>query len=162
MMFEKEDNWDISVCGLNCAKCNVYLAGHGDEEALKTMLGFLKDLKPESIVCDGCRGSLDKHWSSNCHFLACSKKKDLRYCFECREFPCGKLQAFASDGVPHHKKTVENMKRMKEIRIETWLKEQKKKGKRFLSIAADKILNPKSQTQKCQEANYKYKIYWMD
>ena len=128
-MNKETERWDISVCGLNCAKCSIYLAGQGDEEAMKTMLGVLKDVKPESIVCGGCRGSLDIHWSANCKFLACSKKKGLKYCFECTQFPCDDLKAFASDGFPHHKKTVENMKRMKEIGIDIWLEEQKKKGK---------------------------------
>jgi hypothetical protein len=126
-MKKETGKWDISVCGLNCAKCNIYLAGHGDEEALKTMLGFFKDLKPESIVCGGCRGPLDIHWSANCKFLSCTKKKGLKYYFECAEFPCSDLKVFASEA-PHHKKTVENMMKMKEIGIESWLKEQKKKG----------------------------------
>jgi len=130
MMSKKEGNWDISVCGLNCAECTIYKAYHGDDEAMKKMLGYFKDAKPESIVCGGCRGPLDKYWRADCYFLACSKKKELKYCFECVEFPCGKLQAFGSDGYPHHKKTVENMKRMKEIGIDAWLKEQNKKGKR--------------------------------
>ncbi len=35
MMKNEAERWDISVCGLNCAKCEIYLAGHGDEEARK-------------------------------------------------------------------------------------------------------------------------------
>jgi hypothetical protein len=127
-MSKEKDSWNISVCGLNCAKCDIFQASHGNEEAMRVMLGFFKDAKPESIVCGGCRGPLDVHWSADCYFLACSKKKGLHYCFECDEFPCDKLQAFASDGIPHHRKTVENMKIMKEIGIEAWIEEQKKKG----------------------------------
>jgi len=128
-MAKKETGrWDISVCGLNCAKCDILLAGRGDEEKMRNLLGYFKDLKPENIVCGGCWGSLDKHWSANCKFLACTKRKGLTYCFECPEFPCGDLKAFASDGIPHHRKTVENMKRMKEIGIKSWVKEQKEKG----------------------------------
>ena len=77
-MSKKEGNWDISVCGLNCAECTIYKAYHGDDEAMKKMLGYFKDAKPESIVCGGCRGPLDKYWRADCYFLACSKKKELK------------------------------------------------------------------------------------
>jgi hypothetical protein len=127
-MGKEKGSWDISVCGLNCAKCDIFQASHGNEEAMKELLGFFKDVKPEAIVCNGCRGPLDVHWSADCYFLSCSKKKGFKYCFECNGFPCDRLQAFASDGMLHHKKTVENMKRMKEIGIEAWIEEQKKKG----------------------------------
>jgi len=129
LLKKETDGWDISVCGLNCAKCEILLAGQGDEKSMENLLGFFKDLKPENIVCGGCRGPLDRHWSADCKFLACTKRKGLTYCFECTEFPCGDLKAFASDGPPHHRKTVENMKLMKEIGIESWLKEQKKSGR---------------------------------
>jgi hypothetical protein len=97
--------WDISVCGLNCAKCDI-----------------LTDQKD----CQGCRGPLDNHWSPDCPFLPCIKEKGYKYCFECQAFPCEKLEAFASDGHAHHKQTIENLKRMKKIGIEAWIAKQKK------------------------------------
>jgi hypothetical protein len=127
-MSKETGSWDISVCGLNCAKCDLYQASRGNEEAMKRIMGWLKDAKPGSIFCGGCRGPLNIHWSADCKFLECTKKKGLKYCFECDEFACDRLQAFASDGYWHHRKTVENMKRMKEIGIEAWVEEQKKKG----------------------------------
>ena len=98
------EEWDISVCGLNCAKCDLYHAGE----------------------CGKCRGSLEAHWSPDCRFLSCAREKSHQYCFECAEFPCKGLQEFASDGIAHHKQTVENMKRMKEIGIQAWIAEQEK------------------------------------
>lgn len=96
--------WDISVCGLNCARCDLYHSGK----------------------CGKCRGSLKVHWSPDCRFLPCAREKGHRYCLECDAFPCEKLEEFASDGYAHHKQTVENMKRMKQIGIEAWIKEQEK------------------------------------
>ncbi|MHA2101410.1 MAG: DUF3795 domain-containing protein, partial [Candidatus Kariarchaeaceae archaeon] len=66
------------------------------------------------------------HVISTCKFLPCAQEKGLRHCFECNEFLCQKLEDFASDGYDHHKQTVENMKRMKEIGIEAWITEQDK------------------------------------
>ena len=39
--------------------------------------------------------------------------------------PCDKIQAFASDGHDHHRITVENLKRMREIGLDKWLSEHK-------------------------------------
>jgi len=97
-------DWDVSVCGLNCARCKLF----------------------ESGQCKGCRGPLDKHWSPNCEFLPCSKARGHRYCFQCGEFPCKKLQMFAADGHEHHRLAVENMKKMKKIGLEKWIAEQQK------------------------------------
>lgn len=133
MKAENSDKWVISVCGLNCAKCDIYEAGHGNEKARNEIIEWFKKernltLKPEQITCEGCRGSLDTHWSSDCKMLLCEKNKKLEYCFQCEDFPCTNVNEFASDGVSHHKRTVENAKRMKEIGLETWIAEQKRKG----------------------------------
>ncbi len=96
--------WDIAICGLNCAKCGLLETGK----------------------CAGCRGPADKHWSADCGFLACTRVKGLRYCFECDELPCEKLTAFANDGYEHHRITVENLKRMREIGLEAWLEQQER------------------------------------
>jgi hypothetical protein len=97
-------DWDISVCGLNCARCKMVTDGK----------------------CKGCRGPLDQCWSGDCEFRPCAESKGHRYCFECAEFPCDKLQAFAADPYEHHRITVENLKKMKEIGLEKWLAQQEK------------------------------------
>ena len=97
-------DWDISVCGLNCARCKLREQGK----------------------CGGCRGPLDKHWSPGCKFLPCAKAKGHRYCFECADLPCDKLQAFASDGHEHHCLAVENLKQMKALGLDQWVAKQPK------------------------------------
>ncbi|MEM3458845.1 MAG: DUF3795 domain-containing protein [Candidatus Bathyarchaeia archaeon] len=133
MKDEDSANWAISVCGLNCAKCDIRRAGRGDEKLRNEILEWFrrernKILKPEQIRCEGCRGPLEAHWSDDCKMMLCAKKKGFQYCFQCREFPCAHVTAFSSDGVPHHKRTVENSKKMKEIGLNAWIAEQKKKG----------------------------------
>ena len=96
--------WDISVCGLNCAKCKVRERGE----------------------CAGCRGPLEQQWSGDCTFRPCAKAKGHHYCFECDSFPCDKLEAFASDGYEHHRLTVENMKAMKAMGLKNWVAQQPK------------------------------------
>jgi len=133
MRDENSDTWTISVCGLNCAKCDMYEASHGNEKVRDEIVQWFKEkrnktLQPEQIRCEGCRGPLDAHWSEDCRMLSCATQRGLQYCFQCSDFPCTKLKDFCSDGVAHHKRTVENLARMKEIGVQAWIAEQKAKG----------------------------------
>ena len=107
-----DQSWNISVCGLNCGVCEIHL-GTGDHERSE---------------CGACRGPLEQHWSPDCEFVPCAREKGVDYCFQCGEFVCEKLKSFAEDPWPHHRRTVENMKRMKEMGLEAWIEDQKKKG----------------------------------
>jgi len=133
MKTDNSEKWSISVCGLNCAKCDIYLASHGNEKLRNEIIEWFKKernktIKPEQVRCEGCRGTLGTHWSSDCKMMLCAKNRKLQYCFECEDFPCTSVNEFSSDGVSHHKRTIENSKRMKEIGIDAWIKEQKRKG----------------------------------
>jgi hypothetical protein len=113
--------------------CNIHQAGQGNEKLRDEIIEWFKKernetVKPELIRCEGCRGSLDAHWSPDCKMILCARKKGVEYCFLCKEFPCLFLEEFSSDGTPHHKRTVENLKRMKVTGIEAWIEEQKRKG----------------------------------
>jgi hypothetical protein len=128
-----KSGWNLAVCGLNCAQCDMYQASHGNEKLRNEIVEWFrekrsKDVKPEQIRCEGCRGPLDIHWSCDCKMLQCAKKKGVEHCFQCRDFPCTILNAFSLDGAAHHKRTVENLKRMKEIGLKAWIAEQEKKG----------------------------------
>lgn len=130
---EKLLEWNISVCGLNCARCDIFQAGHGNLKLRKEILEWFKKtrnetLEPEQINCDGCRNSLNSHWSSDCEMMLCAKKRGIQHCFQCDDFPCTAVNKFSSDDISHHKKTVENSKRMKEIGLEVWIEEQRKKN----------------------------------
>ncbi|MEW6755535.1 MAG: DUF3795 domain-containing protein [Candidatus Latescibacterota bacterium] len=91
--------WSISVCGLNCARC---------------------DLRARDECC-GCRGPLDRQWSPQCQFVPCARQRGHAYCFECADFPCARLEAFAADGYEHHRLAVENLKQMKAVGLEAWI-----------------------------------------
>jgi hypothetical protein len=128
-----ENGWNLSVCGLNCAVCDIMLAGKGDQDRLKEILDWFKeerglDVEPEDIVCMGCRGSLDRHWSPDCGMMLCARSRGHDYCFQCSDFVCEKLEAFAGDGMDHHRRAVENMKRIMEMGLDAWLEEQRGKG----------------------------------
>lgn len=128
-----KSGWNLSVCGLNCAQCDIYNASHGNEKLRQEIVNWFKEkrgktIKPEQIRCESCRGPVEANWSSDCEMLKCAKNRKVDYCFQCNDFPCQIVNAFASDGAAHHKRTVENMKRAKEIGLSAWIAEQEKKG----------------------------------
>ncbi len=58
--------WNLSICGLNCAKCDIYRAGHGDEKLRNEIIEWFRrehniTVKPSQVTCEGCRGPLDSH-----------------------------------------------------------------------------------------------------
>ena len=126
--------WSVSFCGLNCAKCDIHAAGHGNDKIRDEVVEWFrterkKIIKPEQVTCEGCRGPLERHWSEDCRIMTCAKSKGVQYCFQCDGFPCAILNDFASDGTPHHKRTVENLERMRRIGLEAWISEQEGQGK---------------------------------
>ena len=131
-MTSKEPEWVISVCGLNCAKCDIQLAGHGNETLRSEIVDWFKDerneiVEPGKIRCEGCLGPSGAHWSADCPIMLCAKDKGLSHCFQCKDFPCVKVEKFGSDGVSHHQRTIENSMRMKKIGIAKWIEEQNEK-----------------------------------
>jgi hypothetical protein len=127
-MESTENDWNLSICGLNCAKCEIYLASHGDETLRLKLLNWFKkniDSSIEDISCEKCRGPTNHCWSGDCKMRSCAIKRGLEYCFECPDFVCEYVEEFASEGMEHHKRTVENMKKAKEIGLKNWISLQK-------------------------------------
>ncbi len=137
-MSHDEEKWSIAVCGLNCASCFMnYKRDENDpdvqREIQETIKWFRKeknlDLSKDDLICKGCLGPLEVHWSPDCKMMLCAKEKKLKHCFECDDFPCTLMQKFATDRWQHHRKAVENSKRMKKIGLEAWIAEQEAKIK---------------------------------
>lgn len=123
-----DDKWELSFCGLNCAVCDMYRASHGDSSLHEEVVKWFQeniDPKITYVSCEKCRGPSDKCWTDDCKFRECATEKGHEYCFQCDEFVCDKLDAFAKDGAPHHARTVENLKEMKKRGLDAWIKSQK-------------------------------------
>lgn len=123
-----ENGWNLAICGLNCAKCDMYMASHGDEALRSELLNwFRKNIDPniDDISCEKCRGPTDQCWSGDCKMRSCATKRGFEYCFECPDFVCEFVEEFAAAEMDHHKRTVENMKKVKEIGLEKWIALQK-------------------------------------
>ncbi len=113
---ENIDDFNLSApCGLFCESCKHYLA---KSENVLDRAGLKQG-------CDGCRIRNKK-----CAFLRkqCSAllKQKIDFCYECDNFPCENLKRL-NQGYEERYGTslVGNLKRLKEIGLENWIKEQR-------------------------------------
>lgn len=94
-------------CGIDCSDCGLFKAK--DDPALMEALAArgLKKEK-ETLHCPGCRPS-----KGNCPVIEgvcptylCIEKRGFEFCYECPDFPCGKLNPAAdrADVLPHNLK----------------------------------------------------------
>lgn len=95
----------IGYCGLDCERCDAYLATIHDDQALREKTAKLwselnqAPILPEHINCEGCRGNGAKtvFCESLCAIRKCAMEKGLSTCGGCSNFDaCLTMQAFAS------------------------------------------------------------------
>ena len=102
--FERTDGL-FSLCGLNCGLCGFRLQGN----------------------CDGC--FKESFCAATCPRAPCSVRHgNLQYCFECPEYPCKHYDGFDGyDTLVLHRNQRKDMQKAKEIGIEAYLAEQRRK-----------------------------------
>ena len=91
----------IGYCGLNCRKCQAYIATVNDDNELREEISKnwseLNDVEitPEMINCVGCRvdGVKTQFCESLCQIRQCALEKKLETCADCDEWEeCEKLK----------------------------------------------------------------------
>ena len=81
----------IAYCGLDCEKCDAYLATIHDDQALREKTAKLwaqlnnAPVHPEHINCQGCRadGVKTVFCNSLCGIRQCALKKGMEPCGDC-------------------------------------------------------------------------------
>ncbi len=92
----------ISCCGLDCSKCEAYLAAQANDNDKRAVVAkkwsklYSADIKAEHINCDGCRkpGRKFYYCSDICEIRKCCIEKDLTNCAGCDMYACDKLREF--------------------------------------------------------------------
>lgn len=108
-------------CGLPCFNCVVHLASEDEEIRKRVAKQF--GVPEEQVKCDGCRAV--EGWcpvmSEQCKGYLCSKKKGVKFCYECPDFPCDYLQPYAdkADSLPHNTKLF-HLCLIKKMGLEYW------------------------------------------
>jgi hypothetical protein len=107
----------IAPCGMNCGICVSYLAGKNN----LNKKGFKK------TYCEGClpRGKNCSFMKDQCDLLG---KGQVRFCFECMEFPCRRLKNLDKRyRTKYHMSMIENLQFIKEHGVDEFLKKEKEK-----------------------------------
>ena len=73
--------------------------------------------------CPGCRL---ENQCGKCDIKDCAEEKKIPYCSQCNQFPCKKIVEFNNDGIPHHSKSMKNLKSIEKMGAKEWLEVQSK------------------------------------
>ena len=92
----------IAYCGLDCEKCDAYLATVNNDNTLREKTAKLWSelnqvkITPEDINCEGCRGDGVKtpYCESLCGIRLCAREKNVETCGDCADLNnCEKVKA---------------------------------------------------------------------
>jgi len=109
----------IAYCGLDCAKCDGFIATKsGDIEkiskvAIQWSVKFHSDIKPEHVICDGCKlsGKKSFYCQNVCEIRKCATEKNVNTCADCRKYPCDKI-SFILQNSPEAKANLERIRQI--------------------------------------------------
>ena len=106
----------VAYCGLDCEKCDAYIATKNDDQALRVKTAKLWSelnnalILPEHINCEGCRvdGVKTVFCQSMCAIRQCALKKGMTTCGDCPELEkCPTLGTV----IAHNPEALKNLKK---------------------------------------------------
>ena len=104
----------IAYCGLDCEKCDAYLATIRDDQALREKTAKLWSewnqvtILPEEIACEGCRvnGKKTVYCDKLCGIRKCALKKGFETCGDCPEMDTCQTVAMVISNNPDARKNL--------------------------------------------------------
>ena len=110
----------LAYCGLYCEQCAVRTAFV--EQDWKHIAGLPGKYKKEGArlsdyACECCKGA---NLCGPCGIKDCAVPRNIDSCADCGDFPCAVIEAFANDGVPHHRQAMNNLLAIRENGVEAW------------------------------------------
>ena len=91
----------IAYCGLDCAKCDAYIATQNNDQELleKTAKKWSEwnkvEIRPEDLLCDGCtqNGRKFAYCAYMCEIKKCAEAKSFAHCGYCSNLDsCEKIR----------------------------------------------------------------------
>jgi len=89
-----------SFCGVNCEKCNVYIATTTDDNELKEKVIkewgelYKRTFSIDDIKCFGCKSGVLFGLCALCDIRPCNEEKGTDSCEDCKVFPCDRMKRF--------------------------------------------------------------------
>lgn len=116
----------IAYCGLDCGKCDAYLATLNNDEVLreKTAKAWAElnnvPIQPKDINCLGCRGDGVKtvFCESLCEIRRCAKKKGFDTCADCLGMEKCQIVGEITDNNPE---ALNNLKEKNDKSLGQWM-----------------------------------------
>lgn len=114
----------IAICGLDCGKCDAYIATKNDDQALREETARKwselnnATILPEHINCEGCRadGKKTVFCDRLCAIRQCALKKAMETCGDCSQMEqCSVLKAVTT----HNPDALKNLMELKRRVMET-------------------------------------------
>lgn len=126
--FNRDNRW-LSLCGLNCGLCPLYLGKY----------------------CPGCGGG---EGNQPCAIARCSlQHPGVEYCWQCHDFPCEKYEGIDEfDSFITHRNRFRDMKRAETMGVERYNMEQMEKA-RQLETLLENYNDGRKKTLFCQAVN---------
>ena len=82
------------------------------------------------IFCHGCLSDKKAPHCAGCPsgFQQCAREHGVARCYQCPQFPCTRLEGFlekhCENGISHHSRIIENLQKMREMGVASWVDEQ--------------------------------------
>jgi hypothetical protein len=117
-----------AICGIDCFNCEFFrtnIDGFFASMPAERKAAFeARGMTLEKMRCLGCRKTGCTAIEGKCETLACAQERKVEFCYECKDFPCQKLQPMAdgAERFPHNLK-VFNLTAIKNRGIEAWAAE---------------------------------------
>ncbi len=92
----------IAACGLDCAKCEAYIATQANDRAALEQVAAkwrveynAPNISADNILCDGCMagGRVIGH-CSECKIRLCAVERGFDTCAACPDYACAQLADF--------------------------------------------------------------------
>jgi hypothetical protein len=107
----------IAACGLDCAKCDAYIATQANDQAALEQIAAkwrveynAPGILAANILCDGCMaGGRTIGHCAECKIRLCALERGLENCAACPDYACEQLAAFFQM-VPQAKANLEQLR----------------------------------------------------
>ncbi len=89
----------IAPCGLDCARCDIYIATQADSDSMRMEVAknwsalFHYSFTKDDINCDGCLGGgrMSVYCHTMCEVRQCAVQRGIIDCKACPDYKCNAL-----------------------------------------------------------------------